>query len=75
MRESVGDGRVLEEDDEEMVTRKRTGRETKRSERKEEFKEVFQQLKRRHGSEYSWSQLRLWARMFIAKTHDDLDHP
>ena len=69
------DGRVLEEDDEEMVARKKTKRDTKRSEKEEELEDVFQQLKKRHGSEYSGPQLRLWARMFIAKTHDDLDHP
>ena len=36
---------------------------------------MFQQLEKRHGSEYSGPQLRLWAHMFVAKTHDDLDNP
>ena len=68
------DGKVVE-DEEEEVPRKKQRRETKRSEREEELEDVFQQLKRRHGDEYSGPQLRLWAHMFVANTHDDLDHP
>ena len=56
-------------------TKKETKKETKRHEREDELEDVFQQLKKRHGSEYSGPQLRLWARMYVANTHDDLDHP
>lgn len=70
------DGKVVEEEEEEeIVPRKKQKRETKRSEREEQLEDVFQQLKRRHGDEYSGPQLRLWARMFVANTHDDLDRP
>ena len=59
----------------EKKTKKETTKETKRHEREDELEDVFQQLKKRHGSEYSGPQLRLWARMYVANTHDDLDHP
>jgi hypothetical protein len=59
----------------ETVTQKKPRRETKGTQWEEELEDVFQQLKMRHGNEYSGPQLRLWAHMFIANTHDDLDHP
>ena len=72
MLKSVVDGsRDQEEDaDEETVPQKKPRKESKRSER--EVEHVFQQLKKRYGSEYSGPQLRLWARMYVANTHDDL---
>ncbi len=39
------------------------------------MEDVFQSLKKKHEGEYSGPQLRLWARMVVAKTHDDLDNP
>lgn len=39
------------------------------------MEDIFQQLKRKHESKYSGPQLRLWARIIIAKTHDDTDNP
>ena len=63
------------DDEEETAPRKKSKKETKRHEREEELEDIFQQLKKRHGSEYSGPQLRLWACMYVASTHDDLDHP
>ena len=54
---------------------KKPRRENKRKEREEELDDVFKQLKKKHGSDYSGPQLRLWARMFVANTHDDLEYP
>ena len=36
---------------------------------------IFLKLKDKHGTQYSGPQLRVWARMIVAKTHDDLDIP
>lgn len=70
------DGKAQEEEsDEETAARKRPKRESKRSEREEQLEDTFQQLKKKHGSSYSGPQLRLWARMVVANTHDNLDHP
>ena len=41
----------------------------------DELEEIFLQLKDKHGSNYSGPQLRLWARMIIAKTHDSVEKP
>ena len=43
-----------------LIARKKPRRESKRSEKEEELEDVFQQLKSKHGSEYSGPQLRLW---------------
>ena len=43
--------------------------------REDELEDVFQQLRKKHSSEYSGPQLRLWARMIVANTHDDFEHP
>lgn len=40
-----------------------------------ELEAIFLKLKDKHGSNYSGPQLRLWARMIIAKTHDDIENP
>ena len=50
-------------------------RKTKVDQREEELETIFQQLKEKHGSKFSGPQLRLWARMIVAKTHDDMDEP
>ncbi len=52
-----------------------THAQNKRSDREDELENVFQKLKQKHGSEYSGPQLRLWARMIIAITHEDIDNP
>ncbi len=48
---------------------------TKPSEKEDELESVFQRLKAKHEVNYSGPQLRLWARMIVAKTHDDFDKP
>ena len=53
----------------------KTQRKTKLDEREEELESIFQQLKERHESKFSGPQLRLWARMIVAKTHEDMDEP
>ena len=65
--------------DDEKTSRKKPRRDThgpsERSEKEEELEDVFQKLKQKHESEYSGPQLRLWARMIICNTHDDMDNP
>ena len=71
------------ESDEERVPRKKQKRKQKndsrgvsrRAETEEELEDVFQNLKEKHGTDYSGPQLRLWARMIVSKTHDDLENP
>ena len=48
---------------------------SKLNEREDELESTFQQLKEKHGNNYSGPQLRLWARMIVAKTHSDMDEP
>ena len=69
------DGR--EATDEEMLERpsKKVAREKRKKDQEEELEDIFLQLKKKHGSTYSGPQLRLWARMIVAKTHDDIDNP
>lgn len=77
------DGKEVEhaESDEERTPRKKQKRNerhrlSRRAEMEEELEDVFQKLKDKHGDEhYSGPQLRLWARMIVSKTHDDLDNP
>jgi len=73
------DGKKPDESDEEKTSKKKQKRDAqaqnKRSEGDDELEDIFQQLKRKHESKYSGPQLRLWARMIIAKTHDDMDNP
>ena len=47
----------------------------KRQARDEEIDTIFRQLQETHDDTYSVPQLRLWARMVISGTHDDLDNP
>ena len=71
------DGREMDESDDETPVNadksKKSTQEKKREKQEEELEQVFLQLKEKHGSVYSGPQLRLWARMIIAKTHDSLD--
>ena len=69
------DGR--EATDEEMLKRpsKKVACEKRKKDQEEELEDIFLQLKEKHGSKYSGPQLRLWARMIVAKTHDDKDNP
>ena len=48
---------------------------TKRQAREEEIDSIFRQLQESHDDAYSVPQLRLWARMVISGTHDDLETP
>ena len=45
------------------------------NEREDELESVFRQLKEKHQDNFSGPQLRLWAQMIVAKTHDNLDEP
>jgi hypothetical protein len=56
-------------------TSSRKPRKTKVDQREEELETIFQQLKEKHDTKFSGPQLRLWARMIVAKTHDDMDEP
>jgi len=76
------DGKDVEcaESDEEKNPRKKQKKESqglsRRAEMEEELEDVFQKLKDKHGDKhYSRPQLRLWARMIVSKTHDDLNNP
>ena len=53
------DGKDQEEDSDEKVAQNKPRRESKRSEKEEELEDVFQQLKNKHGSDFSGPQLRL----------------
>ena len=71
------DGRETDATDEEMLVcpSKQGAREKRKKDHEEELEEIFLQLKEKHGSTYSGPQLRLWARMIVAKTHDGIDNP
>lgn len=47
----------------------------KRKEREEELDSIFRKLQEKHDDAYSVPQLRLWARMIVSGTHDDLENP
>jgi hypothetical protein len=36
---------------------------------------IFEELKEKHGTNYSNPQFRLWAHMIVSGTHEDLDDP
>ncbi len=77
------DGKEVEDDaesdEDRTTTRKKQKKESRgpsrRAETAEELEDVFQKLKDKHGKDYSRPQLRLWARMIVTKTHDDLNVP
>ena len=48
---------------------------SKRDDKEKEVEDLFQDLKDRHGNDYSGPQLRLWARMMSNGLHEDLDNP
>ena len=71
------DGKEQEVSDE-SAPKKKTKRDTfssKRAEREEELEDTFQTLKKKHGNSLSAPQIRLWARMIVAGTHNDTDVP
>ena len=43
--------------------------------REEDLDSIYRELQEKHGSLYSGPQLRLWARMITAGTHDDKEDP
>ena len=47
----------------------------KRQAREEELDTVVKELKEKHEDNYTTPQLRLWARMIVSGTHDDMDDP
>ena len=47
----------------------------KREDKENEVDDIFQDLKIRHGDDYSGPQLRLWARMVSNGVHEDRDSP
>ena len=70
----------LSSDEERERPRKRARKkkslpQSKENEREDELESVFKQLHEKHGNSYSGPQLRLWARMVVTKTHDDLNEP
>ena len=72
------DGKEVHVSDDEVVPAscsKKSVREKKKVQADDELEEIFLQLKDKHGSNYSGPQLRLWARMIIAKTHDSVENP
>lgn len=48
---------------------------SKRVAKEKELDDIYKKLKEKHDDKYSIPQLRLWAWMIVAKTHDDLDNP
>lgn len=48
---------------------------SKRQQLDEDIQVTVKQLKEKHGSKYSFPQLRLWARMMVAGNHDSTDDP
>lgn len=55
--------------------RKKGQKQSKLDDREDELESIFKQLKEKHQDKFSGPQLRLWARIIAAKTHDDLDDP
>ena len=48
---------------------------SKRQQLDENIQDTVKELKEKHGSKYSFPQLRLWARMIAARNHDSTDSP
>ena len=75
------DHEVSSDDDErerppKQSRKKNNSSQSKENEREDELESVFQKLREIHGNNYSGPQLRLWARMVVTNTHDDLsEHP
>ena len=51
------------------------GAPSKRQKKEDEVDTVFKELKEKHDTKFSMTQLRLWARMVSNDLHDDLDEP
>ena len=66
---------VSSDEDQSNPPKKRKRKDTTQSDKELKLESVFQQLKAKHENKYSGPQLRLWARMIVAKTHDDQDNP
>ena len=79
MNETFPDGNVIiwcdaqEEARERSPSRRNTS--SKREEKENDVDDIVQDLKSRHGSDYSGPQLRLWARMISNGVYDDKDDP
>ena len=73
------DGKAVDNEEEQPNPSKRRRKDKeagqKTDEKESELESIFLKLKNKHGTEYSGPQLRLWARMITAKTHDDFDNP
>ena len=46
-----------------------------RQDREEDLESIYSELQEKHGDSYSGPQLRLWARMIVSGTHDDVEEP
>lgn len=68
------DGRAKEPEKDDSSSRKRKSS-SSRQEKELEVDDIYEELREKHGDVYSGPQLRLWARMIIAGTHDDKDNP
>ena len=52
-----------------------SGRKKRRKNKEDEIEDICQELKKKHGSDYTSPQLKLWARMLHCRTHDNYDDP
>ena len=46
-----------------------------RQDRQEDLESIHSELQKKHRDSYSGPQLRLWARMIVSGTHDDMEEP
>jgi len=74
------DGReepVDKHSDEDMAKRKNRKSESavRARQDREDLESIYSELQKKHGDSYSGPQLRLWARMIVSGTHDDLEEP
>jgi hypothetical protein len=69
------DGKVPDEDTMTKTKSQSDGSGNKRQVWEEEFGSIFEELKEKHGTNYSNPQFRLWAHMIVSGTHEDLDDP
>ena len=66
---------MTDEQEQRRKRRKKGQKQSKLDDREDELESIFKQLKEKHQDKFLGPQLRLWARMIAAKTHDDLDDP
>ena len=74
------DGReepVDKHNDDDMAKRKNRKSESAVTARQDtgDLESIYSELQKKHGDSYSRPQLRLWARMIVSRTHDDLEEP